>query len=183
MAFEGMAASELRAAKEIAASADLVEHRIVRLPDLKEAQDIGRRFGDLPPTYIPMRNAVFYSLAASFAEETEAGYLVGGHNKDDMRIFQDTAPAFFGELEAAFRAGSRSLRERRLRILRPLQSKTKAQVVKLAYSLGVPLELTWSCLSDGETHCWKCEGCASRVRAFQAAGITDPLRRIGEKIS
>ena len=132
-------------------------------------------FRGLPATYIPLRNAVFYSLAASVAEETGAAYIIGGHNRDDLRVFPDTGPAFFGSLEAALRAGSGALKERRLRILRPLEALTKPEVIGLASSLGVPLGATWSCHLDGRKHCWRCAGCLSRVAAFAKAGVADPL--------
>lgn len=151
---------------------------MVRLPDVREAGDIrGSRFPGLPPTYIPMRNAVFYSLAASFAEELRADCIVGGHNRDDMRVFRDVSPGFFSSLEKAFWAGSKILDERRTRIIRPLGSKSKSDVIRLATSLGVPLELTWSCHRNGRSHCWRCEGCRGRVRSFERAGVLDPLRK------
>ena len=119
---------------------------------------------------------MFYSLAASYAEEVGADYLVGGHNKDDLMIFRDTGTSFFELMESALRAGSELLSKKRMRILRPLQSRTKSQVVRLATSLGVPFELTWSCHLGGTEHCWNCRGCLGRINAFERAGILDPLR-------
>lgn len=178
MTFEyfGIARRELDSAKAIAAWAGVKEHRTVRLPDLKEAADIpGARFGRLPPTYVPMRNSVFYSLAASYAEETGASAIVGGHNLDDAKVFFDVGPSFFGHLELALRAGSPALRRRRLKIVRPLARMSKVEVVKRAASLGVPFELTWSCHRAAEAHCWSCPGCLSRRSSFMRAGIRDPL--------
>ena len=130
----------------------------------------------MPPTYIPMRNGIFYSLAASYAEEVGADLIVGGHNKDDAKTFADAVPAFFNALGRAFRTGSPILRKRRTRIILPLSEKTKAQVVKLASSLDVPLGLTWSCHRETNRHCWQCDGCRARMSAFEKAGIADPLR-------
>ena len=169
-----MAASEMRASRAIAKAAR-VKQRVMRLPDLEEASDIRSSFPGLPPTYIPMRNAVFYSLAASYAEEVRASVIVGGHNKDDQSIFRDVSPDFFSNLQRALRAGSKILSQRRTRIVRPLVSKSKPDVIRLAARLQVPLQLTWSCHSDGATHCWKCEGCRGRMAAFERAGIPDPL--------
>jgi 7-cyano-7-deazaguanine synthase len=174
--YNGIARSELTAAGAIASRADVLEHRIVRLPDLKESAEIpGFRPQGLPPTYIPLRNSIFYAFAASYAEETGAASIVGGHNRDDTRVFVDVSPEFFRSLQRAFWSGSRVIRKNRLQISRPLKHLGKPAVIRLAASLGVPLELTWSCHRDSETHCWKCDGCLSRVRCFQEAGIDDPL--------
>lgn len=168
----------MRAAKALAEAMGVVEHRLVRLPDLREAAAIqGRRFEGLPPTYIPLRNAIFYSLAASYAEETGTNFIIGGHNKDDLKTFRDVSSPFFRALESALWAGSKVLAERRTRILRPLRARTKPGVVRLARSIGVPLQMTWSCHRDGRDHCWACDGCLGRERAFLRAGVTDPLRR------
>jgi 7-cyano-7-deazaguanine synthase len=174
--FKGIAASELKAARAISRAAK-VNQRVVRLPDLREAGDIrSRRFPGLPSTYIPMRNAVFYSFAASYAEEVRADFIVGGHNKDDLRVFRDVAPEFFANLQRTYWSGSRILNSRKTKILRPLASKTKPEVIRMAVSLGVPLGLTWSCHRGGAKHCWRCEGCSGRNLSFERAGVPDPLK-------
>jgi 7-cyano-7-deazaguanine synthase len=174
--YHGMALSELEAARKVAGWAEVKEHRVVRVPDLKEAGDIGGdRFKRLPPTYIPMRNAIFYSFASSYAEEVGAAVIVGGHNKDDLAVFRDVSGRFFRALQSAFREGSSSLGHNRVRISRPLQKMTKPEVIRRASRLRVPLELTWSCHLDGPAHCWRCPGCISRSDAFMKAGVKDPL--------
>lgn len=156
---------------------------MVRLPDLKEAGDIpGADFGGFPTTYIPLRNGVFYSFAASIAEEVGASAIAGGHNRDDVAVFPDVSTRFFQTLERAFWAGSPTLRKRTVRILRPLRGLGKVQVIRAANSIGVPLELTWSCHRDGKSHCWHCTGCRSRTDSFMKAGIEDPLGRTRGKL-
>lgn len=174
--YHGMARKELEAAKAVGAQAGLREHRFVRLPDLREAGDIdGAKFGGLPRTYIPLRNSIFYSFAASYAEETGATAIVGGHNKDDQKVFADVSSGFFSSLERALWAASPSLRKNGMKIIRPLSRKNKAQVIEMAAAIGVPLQLTWSCHRDGLEHCWTCDGCLSRSRSFALAGVRDPL--------
>ncbi len=154
------------------------EHRLIEIPGLKELGDIERKetLKGLPSTYIPLRNLIFYGLAASYAEEVGAQYIIGGHNKDDLFLFEDTRSEFFANLQKTMRSASKRLRETHLTILRPLQRMTKSEVVSLAASLGVPLELSWSCYGEGREHCWRCEGCAKRTEAFRRAGVTDPLQ-------
>jgi 7-cyano-7-deazaguanine synthase len=154
----------------------------VRLPDLKEAQDIvGGGFAGLPRTYIPMRNGIFYFFAASYAEEVRAAAVAGGHNKDDLKVFTDVSQEFFSALQDAFWSGSKILKAERTRILRPLEKMNKAQVLEKATELKVPLQLTWSCHRDGLVHCWACPGCRARSASFMEAGIPDPLMSASDR--
>jgi len=174
--YQGIAGRELDSARAIARRAGVLEQRVVRLPDLREAGDIpGFKPVGLPSTYIPLRNSIFYAFAASYAEETGASLIVGGHNRDDTEIFADVSSEFFRSLQTALLTGSRILRRNRLRIVRPLSRRRKPEVIRVAASLGVPLELTWSCHKDLKEHCWDCDGCLSRRRAFASAGVADPL--------
>jgi 7-cyano-7-deazaguanine synthase len=51
----------------------------------------------------------------------------------------------------------------------------KSDVVQLGASLGVPLELTLSCMQPaGELHCGRCSKCRERRDAFIESGVTDP---------
>lgn len=174
--YRGILRGELGAARRVASAAKVKEHRMAKLPDLREAAEIRQAdFPGLPPTYIPMRNAIFYSYASSYAEELKAEALVGGHNLDDAGVFRDVSEEFFERLQAALRAGSATLDSLGLTIRRPLKDRSKVEVVKLAQSLGVPLGLTWSCHRDGSEHCWNCEGCKVRRDSFRGAGVADPL--------
>jgi len=174
--FHRIASGEVNAAKAIAEAAGVEEHRLYRMPDMREVGDIhGLVLQGVPTTYVPQRNSIFYGIAASYAEETGADFIVGGHNRDDLSVFDDTKDEFFESLQKAIWAASPVLRERRTTILRPLCEMAKPQVIRLARSLDVPLELTWSCHREGTSHCWACDGCRGRVRSFAEAGVDDPL--------
>jgi 7-cyano-7-deazaguanine synthase len=179
MEIHGTAKAELKAARRLGRRGGVIEHRFLRIPGLREASDIagsrelsGRA---VPPTYIPMKNAIFYSLAAAYAEEKGSDRIVGGHNGDDRLLFEDTSDGFFDSLQRTLLASSPRLRKGGLEILRPLKDRGKAEVVALAREIGVPLQLTWSCHRAGTKHCWKCDGCVGRTEAFAAAGVQDPL--------
>jgi 7-cyano-7-deazaguanine synthase len=185
MLFHRIADGEVSSAKAIALAAGVVEHRIVRLPDLMEVgemMEVRETFVGLPPTYIPSRNMIFYGLAASFAEEIGADYIMGGHNKDDTQIFEDTRRDFFTSLQETIWNSSNRIRKKRTTVLRPLQHMTKPEVISLAAKLEVPLELTWSCHEEGSSPCFKCEGCIKRREAFAKTGVSDPLSTDSAKI-
>jgi len=41
--------------------------------------------------------------------------------------------------------------------------------------LDVPYELTWSCYREEAPACGTCDACAYRLKAFQEAGVEDPI--------
>jgi len=87
--------------------------------------------------------------------------------------FPDSRPAFFRQMERAFALAFRW----RGKILAPYLSLTKPAVIQKGLALGLPLELTFSCLQPrGRRHCGRCNKCAERQRAFRAAGVADPTR-------
>ncbi len=65
--------------------------------------------------------------------------------------------------------------DRDLRIDMPLLDMTLRQVIELGAKMDVPWELAWSCQTAGRTACGGCAGCHERNRAFEAAGLDDPL--------
>ena len=62
------------------------------------------------------------------------------------------------------------------KIIAPFLTMTKTEVFKLGAAMGVPYDLTWSCLRAGALHCGQCTACRARRRAFADAGLVDPTR-------
>jgi 7-cyano-7-deazaguanine synthase len=71
------------------------------------------------------------------------------------------------------RAGTRPSTD--IRIETPLIRLSKRDIVQKGRELGAPFHLTWSCYRDSDTACGVCDSCALRLRAFQQAGIDDPI--------
>jgi 7-cyano-7-deazaguanine synthase len=85
--------------------------------------------------------------------------------------FPDSTPAFFRQMERLFALGVGW----RGRILTPYRRLTKTAVIHRGVALGLPLQLTFSCLQPrGRRHCGRCNKCAERRRAFRAANVSDP---------
>jgi 7-cyano-7-deazaguanine synthase len=53
---------------------------------------------------------------------------------------------------------------------------TKPEIIKLAFSLRLPLELTWSCYYGGLIHCGHCLSCRARRHYFHLSKQKDPTR-------
>ncbi len=128
----------------------------------------------IPSTYVPARNIIFLSFALSFAESCGAQDIFIGANSIDYSGYPDCRPQFYHDFIKAANSGTAKGTEgKHFRILTPLIHKTKAQIIKLGTSLGVPYELTWSCYRGGKKPCGKCDSCYYRAKGFKEAKIRD----------
>lgn len=128
---------------------------------------------DVPSSYVPFRNGNILAIAASWAEVIGAEAIFVGAMEQDSSGYPDCRRVFFDAFESAINLGNKP--ETHIRIISPLIDYTKKDIVEHAVSLGVPLELTWSCYKSSEIACGKCDSCALRLRGFAKAGIDDPL--------
>lgn len=130
---------------------------------------------EIPSTYVPARNIVFLSLAASYAEAIGAPSIFIGANALDYSGYPDCRPKFFKAFGQVLRRGLKAgVEGRGIRIHTPLLYKTKAQIIKLGMKLKVPYQFTWSCYQGGVKPCGKCDSCLLRERGFEALKLKDP---------
>jgi 7-cyano-7-deazaguanine synthase len=122
------------------------------------------------PIVVPFRNAIFLSIAVSYAASVGAGKIFYGAHASDAANYPDCREKFYKSLEKTAQLGT----EMNMEILAPFSNISKFELLKIGSKLGVPFELTWSCYLDGEKHCGKCESCVNRKAAFKQAGIPDP---------
>ncbi len=128
---------------------------------------------DIPVTYVPFRNANLLSAAVSWAEVLGAEKILIGAVEQDSSGYPDCRPEFYRAFNEAIRAGTK---EGKIEVVAPLIGMRKSEIVRLGLELGAPFDLTWSCYSRGDTACGVCESCALRLRAFETAGVADPIR-------
>jgi 7-cyano-7-deazaguanine synthase len=130
----------------------------------------------IPNTYVPGRNTIFLSFALSAAEALGAKAVFIGANAIDYSGYPDCRPDYFKAFEAVIRRGTKAgAQGGAIKIYTPLIRKTKAQIIRMGISLGVPFELTWSCYQGNKKPCGKCDSCYFRQRGFSQAGINDPV--------
>jgi 7-cyano-7-deazaguanine synthase len=133
------------------------------------AESIGNT---IPVTYVPFRNAHFLAVAVSWAEVLGAEKVYIGAVEPDSSGYPDCRPAYYTAFNAVVKAGTR---EGRIEIVTPLIAMRKAEIVRLGLELGAPFDLTWSCYSRQDQACGVCDSCILRLRAFEAAGVKDPI--------
>lgn len=147
-------------------------HFIREVSDIPEQELANPSLARAPEGYIPLRNLIFYSLAAYHAEILGARYIVGGHNRTDCESFPDAGKAFWERLNQIFRTAIWSHAHVQTEVVLPLIEMDKVEIVRLGSELGVPFELTWSCYHDADRPCGACESCIERAQAFAAAGLS-----------
>jgi 7-cyano-7-deazaguanine synthase len=178
---------ELRAAQRVAAAIGVAEHVVFPLDlrvfgasaltsDIDVPKDAVGAPG-IPVTYVPARNTIFLSLALGYAEAKEASEIWIGVNAVDYSGYPDCRPEFIDAFQQVILRGSKSGVERgEPRIVAPLITMSKADIIREGVSLGVDYALTHSCYdpdSDGRA-CGHCDSCLLRRRGFEEAGVLDP---------
>lgn len=181
---------ELDSARKLAKHFEVGEHFVIPLnlgkylrssltqkdmpiPDDRSEGEISQ---GIPSTYVPARNMIFLSIATSIAESRGAEFVYIAVNAVDYSGYPDCTPYFIAAFQRAITVGTKSGKEGRpIHLVTPLINLSKAQIIRKAVRLKVPLELTWSCYKGGKKACGRCDSCKLRLKGFAQAGIRDPL--------
>lgn len=173
---------ELLAAQAIAHHLGITEHHIVDInlaqwggSSLTEKnQDIpsnGVEPDKIPSTYVPGRNTVFIAIALSLAEAKGADAIYLGINAVDYSGYPDCRPEYLDAYQHLATLSSKAgLEGHAPRLVAPLVRDSKADIVRRALRLGVPIAETWSCYKGEVEPCGVCDSCRIRDRALIEAG-------------
>jgi 7-cyano-7-deazaguanine synthase len=132
--------------------------------------------GNIPNTYVPFRNANILAIATSWAEIIPAQAIYIGAMEQDSSGYPDCRRSFFSAFQSAISLGTKP--ETEIEIITPIIDLTKSDIIKYGVDNRVPFDLTWSCYSNSETACGKCESCLLRLRGFKESGVQDPINYI-----
>ncbi|MFA5411159.1 MAG: 7-cyano-7-deazaguanine synthase QueC [Candidatus Omnitrophota bacterium] len=135
----------------------------IKIPDRRRAKGI-------PSTYVPARNIIFLSFALSCAEAIGAQAIFIGAHAQDYSGYPDCRPDFYRAFKRVISSGTKAgCEKKKIRVETPLIHKSKAEIIRLGWRLGVPFELTWSCYRGGRRPCGECDSCYYRQKGFQEA--------------
>ena len=153
----------------------LLSHSTEEVPEESYAEQLKNTNGKPVTTYVPFRNGLFLSAAASVALSKDCSVIYYGAHHDDAagNAYPDCSEAFVQAMNRSVQEGTGGA----LRIEAPFVRWNKAQIVKEGLRLGVPYELTWSCYEGGDKPCGRCGTCLDRLRAFEANGVNDPAMK------
>lgn len=181
---------EIKIAKHFAKILRLKEHKIVNIEFMKDLYEKTNALTNpkmnIPEKFdytvvVPIRNAVFLSIASAWAFAKNAKLVAYGAHKDDVH-YPDCRPEFSKIIADAFNLGEidgiRARIRKKIIVWSPFTSGlSKSDLLKIGYKkLGKEIFKTWSCYSNTKIHCGRCESCNNRKIAFLQAKIIDKTR-------
>lgn len=136
------------------------------IPKESYSDQLKKTDGKPVSTYVPFRNGLFLSSAASLALSKDCQVIYYGAHADDAagNAYPDCSSDFNNAIARAIYIGSGN----QLKVEAPFVNLTKAEVVAIGVKLGVPYEMTWSCYEGGDKPCGVCGTCRDRKAAFLA---------------
>jgi len=139
----------------------------------RSLQEIGK---NIPSTYVPARNTVFLSIALAFAEAICGDAVFIGATATDYSGYPDCRAEFIDAFQKLSDiATKKGLENKPIKIIAPLISLTKSQIIKKGFELKAPLDKTWSCYVGGKKACGRCDSCLLRLKGFKELGMKDPI--------
>jgi 7-cyano-7-deazaguanine synthase len=119
--------------------------------------------------YLEGRNLVLLAKAGVFMARAKLARVLIGPLAGNP--FPDATAEFFAQMARVLSTGLATP----IAVETPFASMHKSDVVRLGMELGVPFELTLSCMQPVEgRHCGRCSKCRERRDAFREAGMEDP---------
>ena len=127
---------------------------------------------EIPDSYVPFRNTHIVAIAVSLAEVIGATSIYIGAVEEDSSGYPDCRPNYYKALNTLITLGTR---DGNIRVITPIISLSKKEIVLRAIAMKAPIELSWSCYRNNEVACGTCDSCALRLRGFAQAKIKDPI--------
>lgn len=137
--------------------------------DFSDLDDDKKSAETASSVWVPARNTVFTSIAASFAESIGAEIIIVGWDKEEANTFPDNSKEFLESFNELFKVGLPI----DIEVKAPAIDLDKYEIVKLGSQVNAPMDLSYSCYKGSNIHCGVCESCMRRKRGFEKAGIKD----------
>ncbi len=124
-----------------------------------------------PITYVPFRNMLMLTVAASVAEGIGASKIYYGAQKhDEYSGYWDTTTKFISDMQSVFDQN----RKHKIQIEAPFVDKSKSDLVLIGTKIGIDYTKTLTCYNG--TNCGTCPTCRDRIQAFKRVGLEDPVK-------
>jgi len=168
--------SDIAGVKQKEISTDLLKSFIgSALLDSSNISGAHPRNPNLPASFVPGRNILFFTIASIVAYQMNYNNIVTGICQTDYSGYPDCREPFRNSIEVSLRLG---LDFPELRIHTPLLNISKKESVELATKLPGcfdALAYSHTCYEGTYPPCTVCPSCLVREKGFKEAGLEDPL--------
>jgi 7-cyano-7-deazaguanine synthase len=155
------AARELTALKQVLPRPLRRKLAIMQIPQVGRASASQLVGGPAKDFWMPHRNLLLVTLAAIHANDLGLSIVAIGAIGEASIPVPDADLAFFRVAAKTIEKSAGTV----FRIVAPLSSFAKTDVVRMAKEYGVPVDKTWSCFLDGIKPCGRCPACKQRQAA------------------
>lgn len=152
--------------KNIASTSSLTNNSIAT-PKVKDMMGEAQ-----PKSYVPFRNMMFLSMCCAYAETVGANEVWYGATKiDSLAGYWDAEENFVNKMNQVVSLN----REKQIKIVAPLLSMDKVDIVKEGVRLGVKFDKTYTCYSGEYPADAESASSSLRIQGFIKAGYIDPM--------
>jgi len=125
-----------------------------------------------PKSYVPFRNLMFLSICCSYAESVDASEVwYGATQIDSLAGYWDAEENFVKKVNQVVKLN----REKKIKVVAPLLSANKSDIVMKGVELGVPFDMTYTCYSGDMPADATSASSSLRIKGFLMAGYIDPM--------
>lgn len=181
---------EVKVAQQFSKLLKFKEHKVVDIGFMKDLYEKTNALTnskiEIPSKFdysivVPIRNAIFLSIASAWAFSKKAELVAYGAHLGDMR-YPDCRPTFARLLSKALNEGEidgikLGLRKKIIIWSPFMENLSKSDLLKNGHTeLGEHIFKSWSCYGNTKIHCGKCESCNNRKLAFRQSKILDKTK-------
>lgn len=125
-----------------------------------------------PKSYVPFRNMMFLSMCCAYAETVGAKEVWYGATKiDSLAGYWDAEENFVSRVNSVIELN----REKSIKVVAPLLTMDKVDIVKEGVDLGVRFDKTYTCYSGEYPADAESASSSLRIQGFIKAGYVDPM--------
>lgn len=136
--------------------------------------------GGIEKTFVPMRNALFLTIAANRAVVHGCDAIITGVSQEDYGGYPDCRKPFLDAVQQMIDTALGESVAKSPTILAPLLYASKKDTVLIAAEMPecmAALAYSHTCYNGAFPPCGQCHACLLRAKGFAEAGIEDPLIR------
>ena len=153
---------------DITKNSSALTNKKTKVPHIKDVVGLAQ-----PPTYVPMRNLMFLSIAAAVAESNKCStILYGAAEVDTHSGHWDCSVEFLDLINSTLNLN----RENKITVQAPFIKFSKEKIIAIGHDLCIDFTKTHTCYRGESIACGVCSSCSSRIQGFMSAGVKDPLQ-------